>query len=149
MSDEENTQDETAQTEAEKKPVEPPVSRKMPIIRLIGSLFIFLLMLEVMIETIANRTLWGGRNGLFISYAEDALYQAEIVNTELSETAQVIMSVPIREQPALFADKVGKIERGTELRLVGMTTVNEEVWYQVLRFGGKIGYIPGNSVFRK
>lgn len=136
-------------SDEENKPAESQERRKHPLFRLVAAMFIGLLVLEVMLEVGPGITLWGGKNGIFISHVENALYQAEIVDTPLSETAQVLLSTDIREQPALFANKVGKIERGTELRLVGMTTVNEEVWYRVQRFGGKIGYIPGNSVFRK
>jgi hypothetical protein len=123
--------------------------KKSPIVRLIMAMFIGLLVLEVMIELSAGRSLIGGRDGIFISESKSALSNAEIVNTPMREDVRVIQATDIRELPTLFASKVGKLDHGAELQIVGLTTVNEEIWYQVQRFGGKIGYIPGNSVIKK
>ncbi len=108
-----------------------------------------LLIIEVMVELSAGITLIGGKDGLFISRSESALGNAKIVNTPLRIDVRVIQTTDIREQPTLHANKVGKLESGTKLRTAGKTTVNDEVWYQVTRFGGKIGYIPGNTVLKK
>ncbi|MBL6931298.1 MAG: SH3 domain-containing protein [Rhodospirillales bacterium] len=134
-------------TETKNKPAKK--IKKKPLLRLIIAMFVGLFVLELMIELSAGRNLVGGRDGVFISESKFALSSAEVVNTPMRADVRVIQPTDIRELPTLFANRVGKLEFGTEMQAVGMTTVNEEVWYQVQRFGGKIGYVPGNTVIKK
>ena len=124
----------------------PKMSKKKPIVRLVMAMVIGLLVLEVMIEISAGRNLIGGRDGLFISESTFALSNAEVIHTPMKADVRVVQPTDIRELPTTFASKVGKLDFGTELRIEGKTTVDEEVWYRVQRFGGKIGYIPASSV---
>ncbi len=119
------------------------------ILRLIMALIIGLLVLEIMIELSAGTTLFGGKNGIFISHSRSVLSNAKITHVEMRANGRAIADTDIREQPTVHAGRVGKVAAGDEFRIVGMTRVDEDVWYQVQRFGGKTGYIHGQSVISK
>lgn len=120
--------------------------KKSPALRLLVAMIIGLFVIEVMIELSTGTTMWGGRNGLFVSrpYAD-----AKIVNTPMQGSMRIIRATDIYETPTLQARKVGILKVGTRLRIVGKTTVDKNIWYQVDRFGGKIGYISADAVVIK
>lgn len=158
MAEQNNITDETGTIEAE--PTEPEVEetpppppppspspelpKRHPVWRLLIAMYVGLLTIEIVLELTAGMTLMGDRNGIFI---REPLHKAKIENSELNADGKVLQTTDIRERPFLSANRVGKLERGMQLRLVGQTMVDDALWYQVQRFGGKIGYVYGNVVF--
>ena len=118
-------------------------SQKFPALRIFTAMIIGLFIIETMIELSTGTTLMGGRNGIFISQPHS---DAKTVNTPMNASALIIADTDIRETPSLTARKVGKLEAGIKLSVIGKTTVGKKVWYQVQRFGGKIGYLSADSV---
>lgn len=118
-------------------------------LRIIVAMFIGLLVLEIMIELSAGVTLMGTRDGLFISRPKSVLGNAKVVHTKERTKLRVVKATDIREIPSLKAARVGKLPVGETFTAIGKTTVDGELWYKVQRFGGKIGYIPGNAVVRR
>jgi len=118
--------------------------KKSTILRLFLALAIGLFVLEVMIEASTGTNLIGGRNGIFIRYSAST---DKIVNSPMKANVRVLQKSSIYDQASLQAQKVGKLEVGDKLRIIGKTTLNrQDIWYQVQRYGGKTGYVLGNVV---
>lgn len=116
---------------------------KSPYLRLLMAMLIGMFIIEMMIELSTGTTLWGGRNGIFISHTYS---NAKIVNTPLQATGKIIATTNIHDGPSFNAGKVGKLAIGKRLRIIGKTTVDKDTWYQIQRFGGKIGYVWGEHI---
>lgn len=149
MSEEDQNSEErdvNADAPAQETPASPPPeeSKRNPIVRLVLAMFIGLFVLEVILETTAGISLMGGRNGIFIREPE---HKATIVHSDLNADGKVLQATDIRDQPSMTANRVGKLERGVQLRLIGKTLVDEAPWYRVERFGGKIGFVDGKTIF--
>ena len=118
--------------------------KKSTILRLFLALAIGLFVLEVMIEASTGTNLIGGRNGIFIRYSAST---DKIVNSPMKANVRVLQKSSIYDQASLQAQKVGKLEVGDKLRIIGKTTLNrQDIWYQVQRYGGKTGYVLGYVV---
>ena len=118
--------------------------KKSTILRLFLAMAIGLFVLEVMIEASTGTNLIGGRNGIFIRYSAST---DKIVNSPMKANVRVLQKSSIYDQASLQAQKVGKLEVGDKLRIIGKTTLNrQDIWYQVQRYGGKTGYVLGNVV---
>jgi len=120
--------------------------KESPILRLFIAMIIGLLIIETAIEFSTGTTLMGGRTGLFIGSPHS---NSKTLNTPMKTTGRVTKATDIRDTPAFEARKVGILEVGTTLNIVGKTTVDKEVWYQVQRFGGKIGYVNADTLIVK
>ena len=120
--------------------------KKSPILRLFIAMIIGLFVIEMMIELSTGRTMLGGRNGIFISQIH---INATMVNSEMKARVRVITATDIYENPLLSSRKVGVLKVGTKLSITGKTTVGKKVWYQVQRFGGKIGYVIPETVVKQ
>ncbi len=117
--------------------------KKSPILRLFMAMFIGLFIIETMIELSTRTTLLGGRNGIFISPLHP---NAKIDTIAMKASGQIIEATDIHDGPFFDTRKVGTLEIGATVRVLGKTTADREVWYQMQRFGGKIGYISANTM---
>lgn len=117
--------------------------KKSPILRLFLAMFIGLFIIETMIELSTGTTLMGGRNGIFISPSHP---NAKIDTIAMKARGRIITATDIHDGPFFDTRTVGKLEVGATVRVLGKTTADREVWYQMQRFGGKIGYISANTV---
>ncbi|NQU55918.1 MAG: SH3 domain-containing protein [Rhodospirillales bacterium] len=117
--------------------------KKSPVLRLFVAMLIGLFVIETMIELTTGTTLIGGRNGIFVSRPHSNL---KTVNTPMKESGRTTRETDIHEFPDLNSMKVGSIKVDTSLRIIGKTTVGKEAWYQLQRFGGKIGYVYAGDV---
>ncbi|MHA1598961.1 MAG: SH3 domain-containing protein [Alphaproteobacteria bacterium] len=117
--------------------------------------FIFVLVfgvmaLEAMLEFGFSTSLLGASKGLFIETASGDRHQAKIVDTPLRQRMRVVNNTSLRARPHLKSEKVSILKTGMSLKVIAKTTVDDvDVWYQTLRFGGKIGYVHGPDVRRK
>jgi hypothetical protein len=111
--------------------------------RLLIAMIIGLFVIEVMIELTTGTTLMGGRDGIFISRPN---VDTTTLNTPMEARGRTIRDTNIHEFPFPQSSKVGKIMNDTNLRIIAKTSVGKVDWYQMLRFGGKVGYVPASDV---
>ncbi|MBT4932319.1 MAG: SH3 domain-containing protein [Rhodospirillaceae bacterium] len=120
--------------------------KKSPALRLFIAMAIGLFVIEMMIELSTGTTMLGGRNGIFISKTN---FDATMVNSKMKARVRVITATDIYENPVLSSRTVGVLKVGTKLSIIGKTTVGKKVWYQIQRFGGKIGYVIPETVVKQ
>jgi len=105
--------------------------------------------LEVMLEVGFSTSLTGTSKGPFIK-SEKSHPGVKVVDIPLKQYMVVVNATTLRSRPSLKADKVGTLAVGATLKTIAMTTVGDgDVWYQTVRFGGKIGYVNGADVRRE
>jgi len=105
-----------------------------------------LLALETMVELGFDATLIGTGNGIFINSGSKTLANVKIVNTPMRATASVVRDCHILSDPHAEAGKVGTLRAGSSVMIVGKTEVKGEIWYQTLRFGGRVGYVAAEDL---
>lgn len=108
-----------------------------------------LIVLEAILEAGFSTSLTGSSRGPLIKTAAEGK-DIKTVNTPLKQHMRVVTRTYLHVLPSLKADKVATLAIGATLKTIAMTTVGEvDVWYQTLRFGGKIGYVHGTDVRRQ
>jgi len=116
--------------------------------KLTAVLLLGIVALEVMLEVGFSTSLTGSSKGPFIKSTAD-LPSGKIVDIPLKQYMRVVTKTYLRARPSLKADKVATLAVGATLKAIARTTVGDDVWYQTVRFGGKIGYVHGTDVRRE
>ncbi len=64
-------------------------------------------------------------------------------------TLKIVKKTSIRSMASEKGQKVGLLEVGDTISVTGKTERNGQLWYRVMRYGGRDGYVPVDAAKRK